>query len=90
MGGLRGSVVPLSTDEMWQGAGEGLQMLPGLQGHCAGFPSSEQKRKALLVTDAQSHAFRLQFEALFRHEDSANEERPCHSRSDRNPGRSWQ
>lgn len=82
MGGLRGGDLPLSTDEKWQEAGEGLQVLSGLHGHCAGFPSSEQKREALLLTGAHSHTFRLRSDALLPHGDSANEERPCHTRSD--------
>jgi len=82
MGGLRGYVVPLSTDEMRQEAGEGLQMLLGLHGRYAGFLPSEQKQKALLVAGAQSHPFQLRSEAVSPREDSANEEGPCHSCSD--------
>lgn len=57
-------------------------MLSGPHGRRAGFPSSEGKREALLVADAQSHTFQLRFEAPFPHQDSTNEGRPRHRRSD--------
>lgn len=44
-----------------------------LHRHCADFPSSEPKHKALLVTGAWSHTAQLRFEMLFSSEDSANE-----------------
>lgn len=50
MGGLGGWVVPLSTDEMWQEAGEGSQMLALLHGRSAGFPSLEKSRKLFAHT----------------------------------------
>lgn len=67
MGGLRGWVVALSADEMWQEAGEGSQMLRSIS-------LFREKRKGIC-----SHSFCLRFGAVFPHENSANKKRPCHS-----------
>lgn len=90
MGGLRGWVVHLLTGGMWQEAGEGLQTLSDIHGHCACFPSNEPKQKALLVTGVQSHTFQLRFEALSPLRTVLMRRGHAMEGSDLKLGRSWQ